>query len=308
LRLLALAMAPCLVAASFGLDLSRGTAQPRSDSIHQRHLRVDGPEGESVRVLLSIPRRPDRAMNPPGERYPLVVALHGRTEAAQGPVRGYVAWNRDYLLGRAYAALDRGYVTTSDYRSFVRADHLAYVNAELRQRPFGGVAVLTPYTPDFVDAPEAVRERYMAWLAGPLLAQARAEYPGVAQTRAGTGIDGVSMGGALALETGFRFKASFAAVGGIQPAIGGREGELGRLAVPADPSERQDIRLLTSDEDPFLGPTRALSEELRRRRVGHRLLVVPGPHALSFNRGPGAMELLRFHHDALAREPMDDAS
>lgn len=110
----------------------------------------------------------------------------------------------------------------------------------------------------------------------------------------------MSFGGWVALETGLRHPEVFGAAGGLQPAITGRQGALAERAAGALEAEGpQAIRLLTSTEDPFPGPTRRLSKKLRERRVSHRLVDLPGPHGYDFNRGTGAMELLRFCDRAL---------
>jgi enterochelin esterase-like enzyme len=96
------------------------------------------------------------------------------------------------------------------------------------------------------------------------------------------------------LEIGFSHTESFAAVGATQPAISGREAELAELAAAA--SAPMQIRLLSSEADPFLEATRKLSAELRVRQVPHALSVVPGPHNARFNRGPGGIEML-LHYD-----------
>jgi enterochelin esterase-like enzyme len=140
------------------------------------------------------------------------------------------------------------------------------------------------------------------WVAGPMLEAVRAELPGAARARAATGIDGVSLGGMLALEIGLRHPETFATVGAIQPAIRGREEAIAALATG---EASQTIRLLSSDDDPFLAPTRDLSERLLARRVAHDLAVVPGPHDYSFNRGPGGLEMLLFHERSLEREAID---
>ena len=141
---------------------------------------------------------------------------------------------------------------------------------------------------------------YAAWLAGPGLEAVREHFDFAARTREATGIDGVSLGGMLALETGLRHPDAFGTVGAIQPAISERFEALALLASPG----RQQIRLLSSDDDPFLAPTLALSDGLTARAIEHDRLVVPGPHGYAFNRGPGAIELLFFHDRALAREPL----
>src|SRR5690606_15994136 len=141
------------------------------------------------------------------------------------------------------------------------------------------------------------------WLAGPLLEAVRERFPGAARTREGTGIDGVSMGGRVALEAGFAHPEAFGSVGAIQPAIRGMEEALAERAARA--SSPQRLHLLSSDEDPFLGATRELASALTDRRVAHTLSVVPGPHDYAFNRGPAGLEMLLFHDRALAREAME---
>lgn len=183
----------------------------------------------------------------------------------------------------------------------MRAEHLAARNTSLRAQPFRGLAVVTPYTPDLMPEPpgsDALRA-YGDWLVGPMLEAVRAELPFVAQTRDGTGIDGVSLGGMVALDVGLRHPGELATVGGIQPAVRDRVAALAAL-----PDGTQRIRLVSSDDDPFLGVTRQLSEALLARHVDHDLVVTPGPHGYDFNRGPGSLELLYFHDRTLAREPM----
>lgn len=284
---------------------SRGGAQSDNEWVHYRRLSLETPWGEQ-RVLMTFPRRGDRLEHPPDERYPVVIALHGRGEALQGAERGYMGWANRYGLAEAFATLSRGRVFLTDYRRFARPAHLAYLNQSLRRQPFQGLIVVTPYTPDIGREPVGsprVRE-YGDWLAGPLLAAVRDALPGAARGPAATGIDGVSLGGRLALEVGLTHPEAFGAVGGMQPAIRELEGDLADRARAAVATRAQRIRLLTSDDDPFLWATRRLSTELRERRVPHTLTVTPGPHDYEYNRGPGSHELLFFHDRALAREPL----
>src|SRR5690606_2001583 len=115
--------------------------------VHQRPLTVQGPEGQDERVLVIVPRRADRAMHPPGGRYPLVVALHGRGEADKGPRRGVLGFSVDYRLPVAYGALFRGELRRADYGGFVREAHLEAVNAALARAPFAPPVVVAPYVP-----------------------------------------------------------------------------------------------------------------------------------------------------------------
>lgn len=274
--------------------------------IHERWVRVKGPTGEWERAYVVFPFRNDRKDHAEGERYPCVVALHGKGEVAKGPERGPRGWIIDYALPGAYGAFERGTVTAKDYRGFVTKDHLALVGAEMRAHAFEGLMVIAPYVRDPSDADSGVSvQKYADWVAGPLLEQVRAEYPGAARGRGSLGVDGVSLGGWLSLETGFRHPEVFGAVGGIQPAIRGEETQLAnRAAAARKRGLSQSIRLLTSQDDPYQKATRKLSSLLRKRHVPHDLLVLPGPHDYEFNRGPGAMELVRFGTRALKREPM----
>lgn len=289
-------------AACFVLLGAAARAQPESEYVHYRRLDVPSPWG-SQRVLVTFPRRSDRLEHPPGERYPVLIALHGRGESAD-PARGHLGWASAYRLPDAFGALMRGRISNADYRGFVRAEHLAYVNASLRGQPFRGVMVVTPYVPDVIAEPlgSARMNELGQWLAGPLLAAVRERFPGAARTREGTGIDGVSMGGRVALEVGFTHGDVFGAVGAIQPAIEGKEAALAALAARAHVPAR--IRLLSSDRDPLLEATRRMSSALTERRVPHSFAVVPGPHDYTFNRGPAGIEMLLFHDRALAREPI----
>ncbi len=294
--LAALAAITCVLA-----GLATSVAQAPSDVVHFRQIHVRGPDGTDRRVLITFPRRADGREHPPHERLPLLIALHGQGEARRGPERGYLGWVTDYHLPDAFAALGRGTLTTDDYQGFVRAEHLAARNAALSAQPFRGLVVVTPYTPDLMSDPPGGDDLrvFGDWLVGPVLDAVRAELPFAAQTREGTGIDGVSLGGMVALEVGLRHATQLASVGAIQPAIRDRVAALGPLA---DGTQR--IRLVSSDEDPFLGVTRELSAALLARRIDHDLVVTPGPHGYDFNRGPGGIELLYFHDRVLAREPM----
>jgi iron(III)-salmochelin esterase len=283
----------------------RGGAQD-DRVVHERRMRVEGPKGDTQRVSVIFPFRNDRKDHPEGERYPLVVALHGRGESKKGPVRGPRGWVLDYGLPSAFGAFARGQVTREDYRGMVDPAHLAAVNAALKARAFAGAMVVTPYVPDVgaADSNVTVKE-YAAWLAGPLLEQVRAEFEGAARDRRSVGIDGVSLGGWLALEAGLLHPEVFGSVGGIQPAVRGREDALADMAAEARRTGKaQHLRLLTAQDDPYRPPTKRLSGALRQRHVPHDLLVLPGRHDYEFNQGPGVMELLRFHASVLVREPM----
>lgn len=295
-----LVLLSCL-GAFVGLEPRASRAQVPSPRLVQHRVDLVGPTGAREHVMVTYPRLPRRAHHPAGHRWPVVVALHGLGEARRGRARGYLGWNVDYDLPRAYDAMLRGRLEASDLGGFVRPEHLERLNAWLASRAFEGVAVVTPYTPAIAaPAQTAARIRYGDWVAGPMLAAVRRAHGGLSTAATGTGIDGVSLGGRISLEVGFRHPEAFGAVGGIQPAV---RGDAERLAALVDRAADQRIRLLTSDGDGYLQATRDLSEGLDARGVPHELLVVPGPHAYAFNRGPGSIELLRFAQTALRPEP-----
>jgi len=237
------------------------------------------------------------------ERLPLVIAFHGKGESKLGPERGYRAWVERYGLTRAYEALLGGLLVRDAFGGLVRDAELKALNAELKARPFRGVFVVGVYTPDLleeVEHPEKI-DAYAEWVAKKLVPKVQRMFPVVSDAPRSAGVDGVSLGGMVALEVGLRFPDVFAAVGSMQPAIRGREAELAERAARAQKLASQEIRLLSSDKDPLLETTRKLSEELRKRRLPHALKVTPGGHDYAFNQGPGAIELLTFHDRALRR-------
>lgn len=297
----------CLLVLSCAVGSAR--AQQRSEHVHSEFLNVPWVDGATQRVHIVYPRLPSGRRAPEGQRYPLVVALHGRGESAYGVRRGALAWYVDYHLAEAFGALFSGEVEAEDLGSHVTEQHLAQINRELSGRPYPGVMVAAPYVPDLAgltpDNPEF--RAYADWLAGPLVAAIRQAYPQVAQTREGTGIEGVSMGGMVALETGLAHPETFAAVGAMQPALSRQPGAIAADARAAGQrGGPQRIRLMSSRRDTFLPLTTALSEALQEREVPHSILVVPGPHGMSFNRGPGAIELLRFAAEALIHEQIGE--
>lgn len=244
---------------------------------------------------------PDRL---PDEKFPMLVALHGRGEAMKGSQRGARGWVDDYALLRAMQRLDNPPLNVSDFEGFVTAERLQKLNQELASEPYRGLVVLCPYTPDIL-AGERPFERaapYARFVSEVLLPRARRELP-VVGTMESTGIDGVSLGGRVGFLTGLYEPLQFGAVAGLQAAFDSSDAV--RLGGMADEAIRRNpklrFRLLTSDRDYFLDANQAIAAEFERRRLPIQLRVVPGPHDYVFNRGPGAIEMLFFHERVLRR-------
>jgi hypothetical protein len=267
-------------------------AQPRAVSRREVVTGVSREgRGETVHVLV-----------PSGAHAPgslsVVVALHGRGEARRGPQRGALGWLDDYALEHAFAALRAGRVSREDARGMASDAQLRAMGRLLRAQPFRQVAVVMPYTPDLAaeEPGSPAIAAYGEWLVTVALPAVRRVLPALTDDPSRTAIDGVSLGGMLAIDIGLRRPEAFGSVGGIQPAVRGRLEAYGPLAT----ARTRCLRLASSDGDPFLRATRALSAAWRARGVAHELVEYAGPHDYEFNRGPGSLELLRFHHACFA--------
>ncbi len=253
-----------------------------------------------MRAVVMVPRD-----LPPGVRLPLLVALHGWGESVRGVERGAWAWPRDYELGASDRALRQRPLAREAFLGWVGSARFSALRRDLAVRPYRGVVVVAPYTPDLMEESAAGRlPGYADWIARVLVPRARRELP-VLPGRAATGIDGVSLGGLVALETGLVHPETFGVVGSLQAAILGRtERVLGRrVDGPGRPPQR--LRLVTSRGDPLRGANEALHAALTARGVDHDWRVVEGPHDYVFNRGAGGLEMLLFHDRALRGEPAE---
>jgi enterochelin esterase-like enzyme len=249
--------------------------------------------GRSIVVALTPARR--RA----GQRFPLLIALHGLGETLRGADRGAWGWALDYALPRGDEALRRGSLQPADLEGLVTTDRLRTLNASLGRAAYEGVVVLLPFTPDVRgDLGGPAHRRFERWLLGPVLARARRELP-VRAGRESTGIDGVSLGGLHALWTGLAHPEVFGVVGAIQPAVRRRASQvLARFSAGRGrPSQR--IRLVTSTRDALRDDVLSLDRAMSAAGIDHEVRVLEGPHDYVFNRGPGSVEMLLFHDRAL---------
>ena len=240
-----------------------------------------------------------------GERFPLLIALHGQGEARKGMEAGANGWLHDYWLDRAMMRLRNPPLTRADFQGFVGPKRLAAINDSLVERPFRGVVVACPYTPDLlVEKTLDNAGPFGDFVTGELLKRARAELP-IDDAPARTGLDGVSLGGRVSLLVGFAHATSFGAVGSLQAALQVSEAkELARRAKAAQgENPGLKLRLLTSEEDFYRGEIGEASRAMKKAGVLHEHVVIPGPHDYPFNRGPGAIEMLLWHDRVLRGEP-----
>lgn len=237
-------------------------------------------------------------------RLPVLVALHGLGEARKGLEGGAWGWVRDYGLAVAMERLRRPPLTAADFQGIYDAARVARINASLAERPFRGLLVACPYTPDLL------RERtldnagpFASFVVQELLPTVRGSFPTLA-SRGATGIDGVSLGGRVALLAGLLHPEVFGAIGSLQAALQAAEARplAKRVQAAREKASPLRLRLLTSENDFYRGEILALHRELERLKQEHEHRVVPGPHDYPFNRGPGAIEMLLWHDRVLRGE------
>lgn len=256
----------------------------------------NGPFGPTE-VVVSIPEPRD-----PAARFPVLVAFHGRGESLKGSRLGSRGWVDDYLLGRAISRLQAPPLASADFEEFVNTARLEQLNAELEERPYGGLIVVCPFLPDVLHGEEAFAqaEPLAQFVTDVLLPRVYEKTPALG-TAASTGVDGVSLGGRAALLVGLSRPLAFGSIGTLQAAIDPSEvarfSELAAHAVEQNP--KLALHLLTSDEDYYLDVNQKLSAALVQRSVPHRLALVVGTHSYRFNRGPGGLEMLLFHDRVL---------
>lgn len=240
------------------------------------------------------------------QKFPVLVALHGRGEAFKGPARGARGWIDDYGLPGAIERLAHPPLVPDDYGGEVDAARLGSLNQRLKQAPYAGLIVVCPYTPDILAGRRAfsAAEPLAAFIVDQLLPRVFKETPALSEPEH-VGIDGVSLGGRAALLVGFERPKSFGVVASLQAAID--PSEIPPLVSRAGKARQANpglvLRLLTSDEDYFLREIQALSAAFTGAAITHSFVQVRGDHSYEFNRGPGVFEMLTFHNWALRAEP-----
>jgi len=280
---------------------SLGTPPPvHSDKplLAAQELTWDYPETElgPMRVVVLVPERAADA------RLPVLVALHGRGEALKGPALGARGWVDDYTLPTTIERLHRPPITLEDLHGYSDDARLARLNASLAQRPYQGLIVVCPYTPDTLPADESIDKALplARFVVETVLPRAYKETPAIG-TPESTGVDGVSLGGRAALGIGLLRPKAFAVVAALQAAVrSDNSADIVRRAREAQ-AEKPDlfVRLLTSSDDYFLKAIQLLSLDLRAVGIRTELVTIPGPHDYEFNRGPGGYEMLMFHDRVL---------
>jgi enterochelin esterase-like enzyme len=240
------------------------------------------------------------------EKLPVLLTMHGRGEALKGADRGARGWVDDYELSHVITRVANPPLTREDFKSFVKEPRLTRLNAALAERPYRGMVIVCPYTPDMLtgDDPFGKAPPLARFLVDELLPRVYRETPALG-TMPTTAIDGVSLGGRAAFSVGLLRPTAFGVISGLQAAFhADQASNIAERAVRAKAQNQGLVfRLLTSDDDYFLDADTAIARAMRARDVKIHFDVVPGPHDYDFNRGPGAIEMLMFQDRVLRGEP-----
>lgn len=269
---------------------------PNSDVIRvpQRlhELTIESALFGNVPVLVRVPaHRFD-------ERLPVLFVLHGRGEAVKGPERGVRAFLDDYRLERVWAWLETGTSAPLPDAS-ITDGYRKVVQRKLEARRFRGMIVVMPYLPDRFKATEAfANAKPYADVLRETAIRLRRSFP-VAAGIERWALDGISLGGRVALLSGPELTDVFGAIGGVQAAIDEREFDTLLEHLTTQPgTNTQRLFLATSEQDYYRSVLHTFHERLTRDQLPHTFTLLPGDHSYSFNRGPGLTYLL-LTYDAL---------
>lgn len=244
------------------------------------------------------------------ERLPVLVLLHGLGET-HSELDGAYAWVQRYGLVSSYERLVSGAVhRLNDGRLGKEAKKLRFLtsaraqqlNAQLAVRPFRGMILVCPYTPNvFTMNTHRAVDEYGAWLVQVLLPEVRKRTPARTEARF-TGIDGCSLGGYISLQVFQRQPTEFYTCGGVQSAFG--KGSAApyaeRFAQIVQEFGPRPIHVQTSSQDPYHDANVLFSKQLTKRGVPHELCVPPGPHNQPWLIEVGTLEMLLWHERQLS--------
>jgi hypothetical protein len=279
--------------AALGTAATARGATPRSDELEQHDLRLDGDPKLARRALVLVPRQ-----RPADVELPLLILLHGLGETGN-ELLGIHAWGERYGLVRAHERLRRPPVAR-ELRGpeYLSDDRIAQLNASLASRPFRGLVLACPVTPNPYRLQPAPRtlDRYAQWLGDTLIPAVKRVAP-VRTDRPGVGLDGCSLGGYVGLEVFLRRPGLFGSFGTVQGAYGvARAADYAaRIAAAIRRVGPTPIHLETSSADPYRRAQQALSRNLQEREVPHTLRIAPGPHNQPWLREIGTLEMLLWH-------------
>jgi predicted esterase len=261
-------------------------------------IAVPGGRGLGKSVLVAMPRGPSADGS-----LPVLVLLHGLGETRDERA-GLFAWVGPYGLSRAWERLQHPPLVR-ERESYLAEPELDALNQSLSARPFQGPVVVCPFMPNpYAGGGSGNRlERYAKALEQEMLPAVRERVSAASREPAHTGIAGVSLGGAVALEVFVRKPRLFATLGTVQGAYGVNLGALfARRIVEAESVPGRAVYVSTSHGDPYRAANERLARELEQRGMPTRLSVRKGPHSQAWLIEIGSLELLLWHDRALRGE------
>jgi len=219
-----------------------------------RELPIPGAGRFGQKCLLLRPTRvPDNVA------LPLLLLFHGLGETGSEAL-GIHAWYDRYGLPEAYARLCAPpVVRTLPRQRYLSDERLAEINRELALSPFPDIALVCPFTPNVLgkDPSSPVLDRYAEYIEHALLPAVRAASATLVGS-ARLGIDGVSLGGYVALEVFSRKPELFGVLGCMQGAFGAQLAEVyaRRIAEASAKFGQRRVHVTTSSLDPFRAAAR----------------------------------------------------
>jgi predicted esterase len=256
-------------------------------------LEVGGDTRLASKARLLLPRAREGAL-------PLLVLLHGLGETSSAAL-GLGAWTDRYGLLSSHRRL-REPPLEPGARGYLTEPRRKQLNDLLAARPFQGMAIACPVTPNvYRRGPEAL-DRYADWIEHKLLPAVRAR-ASITRRPGGTAIDGCSLGGYVALEVFVRKPELFGLVGSVQGAFSpARALSYARsIAAAIERHGPRKAHVQSSTRDPYRAAAERLARELGRLKVPHELLLAPGPHDQPWLREVGTLELLLWYDRELER-------
>jgi enterochelin esterase-like enzyme len=253
-----------------------------------KDIELDGNARVGRRMTLLVPKHTT-------ERVPLLVALHGLGETHEERMGAY-AWVERYGLGTSYDRLREPPVE----RVFPKIPYwdkvrLAEVNATLAKKPFKGLAIACPYTPNPKKSPDrkALFDEYAEHIVKRVIPRARREAK-LIEDAAHTYLDGCSLGGYIGIEVFLRKPKHFGAWGTVQGALGAHRvpGYAKELAALIKDHGARPIHIETSTSDTFRDVNEQFARELKRLGVPYDFAMPPGPHNQPFLQDSGTLEML----------------
>lgn len=266
---------------------------PSSADLTQHDLVLAGDKRIARRALVLAP-----AHVPAGTKLPVLVLLHGLGETGNEKL-GMHAWGDKYGLVRCYERLLRPPVERLyPKQPWLTDEHRQRINAGLAKRPFRGLVLVCPVTPNPHKVGPAAQtlDKYADWIESTLLPETKKRVPCLEGPK-NTGLDGCSLGGYVGMEVFLRKPKLFGTFGGVQSAfnIPSAMQYAKRLAETVKQVGKRPLHLETSSQDPFRKANEALAKKLGELGVPADLAVIPGPHNQPWLREVGTLEMLFWH-------------